>query len=223
MLDRVDVLELVDEQVPEPPPLSGGERPVVLDRLGQPEQQVVEVDQAALALLGLVAAVDVGGPDALGPISGVLGGRARAVGGRVLLSVQDDLGLILLVRRFTGADVLLRLGHRQVRGTLRPGPDEIPDLGQVSYRGHDYQAFSFQAQAFPSGSLRVSLLLPRNPTTTLQSVSATSTQLHGIPGPAERAGIKAGDRIVGIDGNVISRWEDLQTYIKARPGTPVTA
>ncbi|MEA2567068.1 MAG: hypothetical protein QOD49_2245, partial [Actinomycetota bacterium] len=62
---------------------------------------------------------------------------------------------------------------------------------------------------------------PGNPTTTLQSVSATSTQLHGVPGPAEKAGIKAGDRIVGIDGNVISRWEDLQTYIKARPGTPV--
>jgi regulator of sigma E protease len=62
---------------------------------------------------------------------------------------------------------------------------------------------------------------PGNPTTTLQSVTATSTQLHGVPGPAEKAGIKAGDRIVGIDGNVISRWEDLQTYIKARPGTPV--
>jgi len=121
----------------------------------------------AQVLRGPQLVADVGGPDALGPISGVLGGRARAVGGRVLLSVQDDLGLILLVRRFTGADVLLRLGHRQVRGTLRPGPDEIPDLGQVSYKGHDYQAFSFQAQAFPSGSLRVSLLLPRNPTTTL--------------------------------------------------------
>jgi len=64
--------------------------------------------------------------------------------------------------------------------------------------------------------------VPGNPTTTLQSVSATSTQLHGVPGPAEKAGIKAGDRIVGIDGNVISRWEDLQTYIKARPGVPVT-
>jgi RIP metalloprotease RseP len=64
--------------------------------------------------------------------------------------------------------------------------------------------------------------VPGNTTTTLQSVTATSTQLHGIPGPAERAGIKAGDRIVGIDGNVISRWEDLQTYIKARAGTPVT-
>jgi membrane-associated protease RseP (regulator of RpoE activity) len=64
--------------------------------------------------------------------------------------------------------------------------------------------------------------VPGNPTTTLQSVSATSTRLHGVPGPAEKAGIKAGDRIVAIDGNVISRWDDLQTYIKARAGTPVT-
>lgn len=64
--------------------------------------------------------------------------------------------------------------------------------------------------------------VPGNPTTTLQSVTATSTQLHGAAGPAEKAGIRAGDRVVGIDGNVISRWEDLQTYIKAHPGTPVT-
>jgi membrane-associated protease RseP (regulator of RpoE activity) len=60
------------------------------------------------------------------------------------------------------------------------------------------------------------------PTTTLQSVSATSTQLHGVPGPAEKAGIKAGDRILAIDGNAITRWDDLQTYIKAHAGTPVT-
>jgi regulator of sigma E protease len=64
--------------------------------------------------------------------------------------------------------------------------------------------------------------VPGNPTTSLQSVTATAGKLNGTPGPAEKAGLKAGDRIVAIDGNAIGKWADLQTYIKARPGVPVT-
>src|SRR5256885_16846796 len=63
---------------------------------------------------------------------------------------------------------------------------------------------------------------PGAPTTTLQSVSATAGKLNGQAGPAEKAGLKAGDRIVAIDGNAIAKWEDLQNYIKARPGVPGT-
>jgi hypothetical protein len=120
---------------------------------------------------GLVA--DVGGPDALGPVPGELAGSARRVGGRVLISLQDDLGLILLLRRFTGADVVVRSGRRQIRGTLRPGPPSVPDLGQLSYKGHQYEAVSFQAQGFPSGPLRVSLLLPRDPASALPAGPAS--------------------------------------------------
>ena len=44
-LERVDVLELVDEEVPEPPALRGGELVVGLDQVAAAQpQQVVEVD-----------------------------------------------------------------------------------------------------------------------------------------------------------------------------------
>jgi hypothetical protein len=117
------------------------------------------------ATLGGRLVADVGGPHVLAPT----GGRVRDAHGRVvghfLLSVQDDLGYLILAHRFTGALVLLRQGSRQVMGDLTPGPARVPDRGEVVYRGVHYQAYSFTAQAFPSGALRVSLLIPPVPVT----------------------------------------------------------
>ena len=47
-----------------------------------------------------------------------------------------------------------------IEGAVNPGPRTIPAHWPVSYRGKSYQAFSFPAQSFPSGKLRVSLLVP---------------------------------------------------------------
>jgi regulator of sigma E protease len=38
------------------------------------------------------------------------------------------------------------------------------------------------------------------------------------PGPAERAGLRVGDRIVAIDGQSIVTWEDLSRLIREAPG-----
>jgi hypothetical protein len=101
---------------------------------------------------------DVGGPYVLAPASAPVRANGRAIG-RVTLSIQDDTGYIKLLRRFTGADVILRTAAGQVPGSsLSPGPSTVPSRGAVSYAGRAYQAFSFAAQAFPSGPLRVSLL-----------------------------------------------------------------
>jgi hypothetical protein len=104
---------------------------------------------------------DVGGPEILAPVGGSLRRGGRTLG-RYLLSVQDDLGYVKLVNRFIGVPPVLRAGSRTVpvAGTLAPGPARIPEHGPVAYRGTTYQAFSFAAQAFPSGPLRISLLLP---------------------------------------------------------------
>jgi hypothetical protein len=104
--------------------------------------------------------VDVGGPYVLAPIPGVIRGPHGEVVARFELAIQDDLGFTILARAFTGAQTLMRIGQRQVMGTLRPGPARIPDRGPVSYRGVAYQAYSFNGEAFPSGPLRISLLYP---------------------------------------------------------------
>jgi hypothetical protein len=44
--------------------------------------------------------------------------------------------------------------------TLAPGPVSVPARGEVSYSGRTYQAYSFTGQAFPSGPLHLSLLIP---------------------------------------------------------------
>ncbi len=102
--------------------------------------------------------VDVGGPYVLAPVHGVVRSGGRVVG-NFEMAIQDDAGYLKLAHLFTGAEVLMRTGARQVMGTLSPGPATVPDRGTVSYGGHTYEAYSFTGEAFPSGPLRMSLLL----------------------------------------------------------------
>ncbi len=104
---------------------------------------------------------DEGGPYILAPVSGILRSHGDTLG-HFVFSVQDDLGYVKLVTRFLGVPLVLRTeaGPVPVEGLLSPGPATIPDHGPVSYRGGSYQAYSFDADAYPSGRLRVSLLLP---------------------------------------------------------------
>jgi len=89
---------------------------------------------------------DVGGPYVLAPASRTLRDHGRAVG-RVTLAIQDDTGYIKLLHRVTGGVVILRTSAGAVPGSNRPAA------------GRRYDAFRFTARAFPSGPLRVSLLL----------------------------------------------------------------
>jgi hypothetical protein len=101
---------------------------------------------------------DLGGPYVLAPVRGVVRSGGRVVG-HFEMAIQDDAGYLKLAHLFTGAEVLMRTGGRQVMGTLSPGPATVPDRGAVSYRGRAYQAYSFTGEAFPTGPLRISLLL----------------------------------------------------------------
>ncbi len=112
------------------------------------------------ATLGAHLVADLGGPYALAPVAGSVRAHGGRVLGHFLLAVQDDMGYMLLAHQFTGAQVLMRVAGRQVMGTLWPGPASVPDRGPVSYGGVSYEAFSFTGQAFPSGTVRISLLAP---------------------------------------------------------------
>ena len=104
---------------------------------------------------------DVGGPYVLSPASAAIRGPGGQIVGRFMLSVQDDTGFIKLMHRFTGADVVLHAGATTVPGSnLSPGPPFAPGLQSVTYRGRRLRAYGFSAPAFPSGRLRVSLLVP---------------------------------------------------------------
>ena len=103
--------------------------------------------------------IDDGGPFVLAPVHGTLRSGGRVVG-HFEMAIQDDAGYLKLAHLFTGAEVLMRTGTRQVMGTLSPGPINVPDRGEVTYRERTYQAYSFIGEAFPEGPLRISLLLP---------------------------------------------------------------
>jgi hypothetical protein len=102
--------------------------------------------------------VDVGGPFVLAPVPGTVRSSGRVVG-HFTFAIQDDAGYLKLTHLFTGAEVLMRTGRRQVMGTLSPGPASVPARGEVAYGGRVYDAYSFTGEAFPSGPLRLSLLI----------------------------------------------------------------
>jgi hypothetical protein len=130
---------------------------------------------------GSTALADVGGPYILAPVTGTLRFHGRSVG-RYVMSVQDDLGYVKLVTRFIGVPIVLRAGSQAIpiEGVLTPGPASIPTHGPVTYRHTAYEAYSFDGIAFPSGPLRISLLLPVSPSPTGASCAEIKIAELGI-------------------------------------------
>jgi hypothetical protein len=124
---------------------------------------------------------DVGGPYILAPVGGSLRLHGRTVG-HYLLSVQDDSGYAKLESRYIGYPLLMRQGSRRlpVEGTFSPGQTFIPEQGPVSWRGTAYEVFSFAAQAYPSGPLKVSMLVPRAASSAVGCTTIKASELNRI-------------------------------------------
>jgi hypothetical protein len=102
---------------------------------------------------------DVGGPYVLAPVSAPLRLGGRTIGSFVL-SIQDDLGYLLLAQRLAGLRVVMHRGSQVVMSSFRVTPTHIPAEGAFRFQGQDYRVFTLHAQAFPSGPLRISVLIP---------------------------------------------------------------
>jgi hypothetical protein len=141
--------------------LAAGDRAAVAEAVHALVYSHTHIVRLRVIQAGSVVA-DVGGPYILAPVAGRLFDRGRLVGS-YLLSVQDDLGVVGLVRRLIGVPLTLHVGRLRVPlpGTVDTGSVAIPDRGPVTIHGHSFEAFSFAARAFPTGVVRISLLLPR--------------------------------------------------------------
>lgn len=102
---------------------------------------------------------DVGGPYVLAPVTAPLRLHGRTIGSFVL-SIQDDEGYKRLANRLAGLDVLMYMGPRLVKSTIGAAPGPVPTSGPVNVRGKSYRAYTFDAKAFPSGPLRITVLIP---------------------------------------------------------------
>lgn len=102
---------------------------------------------------------DVGGPYVLGPVHAPLRLHGRAIG-EVVLSIQDDEGYKRLAGRLAGLDVLMYMGSRLVKNSLGPAPGAVPSSGSYRYRGRSFRVYTLHAEAFPSGPLRIAVLIP---------------------------------------------------------------
>ena len=52
------------------------------------------------------------------------------------------------------------MGDALVKNSLGPAPGAVPDSGSYTYRGRRFRVFTLHASAFPSGPLRIKVLVP---------------------------------------------------------------
>jgi len=102
---------------------------------------------------------DVGGPYVLAPLSAPLRLGGRTIG-TLVLSIQDDEGYRRLARRLAGLDVLMYMGSSLVKNDLGPNPGTVPSSGAYHYDGRSFVVYTIHAQAFPSGPLKINVLIP---------------------------------------------------------------
>ncbi len=107
---------------------------------------------------------DVGGPYVLAPVTAALRLHGKQIG-NLVLSIQDDEGYLRLTRRLAGLHVLMYMNANSshpmlVKNSLGPNPGNVPASGSYQYRGHTFRVFTVHARSFPSGPLRISVLVP---------------------------------------------------------------
>jgi hypothetical protein len=111
----------------------------------------------AEVLKGGTLFASVGSGSAIAPVRGTIG----ASGASFLLSTQAAQSYVDVTRQVTGAEVVLYQAGQRIAGTTAgPPPASVRHDAPLSYAGRKYQAFSLAGTAYPSGPLRIVLLVP---------------------------------------------------------------
>ncbi|MGP0100170.1 MAG: hypothetical protein ACLPUT_00915 [Solirubrobacteraceae bacterium] len=153
---------------------------------------------------------DVGGPDIIAPVSGALRWKGRTLGTYVM-SVQDDLGYVKLVSRFIGVPVDLYKNGSFLMGTLQHAPSTVSNGSSVRVGGASYEVQLLSARAFPSGDLRVALLIPA-PTPAVSAASCPSVRLAAWGSIA----MHIADRLMPLQAH----YQDLVDILHGTTGGP---
>jgi hypothetical protein len=124
--------------------------------------------------------IEVGGP-AMAPVHGTLTGASGVPLASYTTSVWSDSGFLIEAGGVTQAVVVLRTsGGSSVGGSPSLGAGRLPSEGTLSLAGVAYAYTSFPAQAYPSGSLRVFLLIPTSAIAPLCGRTAQDTTVNTL-------------------------------------------
>jgi hypothetical protein len=95
----------------------------------------------------------------LAPALGYIHQSGQVVG-KFVFAIQDDAGYEKLVQRFTGAYVVLKAGAKVIASDATVPLASIPRSGSFTYGSKSYEVFTFEGEAFPTGDLTISVLVP---------------------------------------------------------------
>ena len=101
---------------------------------------------------------NVGGAFVVAPAAMTLHARTGAGLGRLEASMQDVIGYVKLVKRLTGADIVVRGQTGHVESSLTAAPATLPVSGTTAVAGVPYVVRSFHETGFGGEQLTVSIL-----------------------------------------------------------------
>ncbi len=130
--------------------------------------------------------VAVGSP-AVAPIHGTLTGAHGTPIASYLTSVWSDSGFLAESRGISQGVIALRTaGGTSSGGSPSLGAGTLPSEGTLTLQGLPYSYTSFPAEAYPSGALRVYLLIPTSATAALCGHTVQDTTVNTLRRIAQR-------------------------------------
>jgi len=165
----------------------------------------------ALDASGRVLA-DIGGPDVIAPVSGLLRSGTGAVIGSFVLSVQDDAGVTKLEGRFIGDPIGIYLRGRLVAQRGTRFPRRPPSGSSVTRGGVRYRIVTETYEAFPTGTLSAVVL-----------VAPPARSLTAQPCATVRAGEfgRVAGRLTGLLGPISQHYYGYTFWVQIYTGAEV--